>query len=55
MGCSYVITSVEKGNAVLTNSFLLTGTSEENKAFQDEDVVVETPQQELISKERGEA
>ncbi|WP_263374051.1 M67 family metallopeptidase [Granulicella aggregans] len=55
MGCSYIITSVEKGKAVLTNSFLLTGTSEENKAFQDEDVVVETPQQELISKERGEA
>ena len=33
MGCSYVITSVEKGKAVMTNSFLLTGTSEEDKAL----------------------
>jgi proteasome lid subunit RPN8/RPN11 len=55
LGCSYVITSVKNGQAVLTNSFLLTGTSEENKAFQDEDVVVETPAEELTGKERGEA
>jgi proteasome lid subunit RPN8/RPN11 len=55
MGCSYVITSVEKGKAVLTNSFLLTGTSEENKAFEVEDVVVETPEVELAGKERGNA
>ncbi len=27
LGCSYVITSVEKGKAVITNSFLLLGTS----------------------------
>ena len=27
LGCSYVITSVEKGKAATTNSFLLTGTS----------------------------
>jgi proteasome lid subunit RPN8/RPN11 len=40
LGCSYVITSVEKGAAVLTNSFLLTGTSEEDKAFQDQMVEV---------------
>ena len=40
MGCSYVITSVEKGKAVLTNSFLLTGASEEDKKFEDEEVVV---------------
>ncbi len=26
LGCSYIITSVEKGKAVMTNSFLLTGT-----------------------------
>jgi len=34
-GCSYVITSVEKGKAVLTNSFELAGT-EETKALIDE-------------------
>ncbi len=40
IGCSYVITAVEKGVARQTNSFLLTGTSEENKAFEDERVEV---------------
>ena len=40
LGCSYVITAVEKGVAQGTNSFLLTGTSEEDKAFQDEAVEV---------------
>ena len=55
MGCSYVITSIEKGKAVLTNSFLLAGTSEENKVFQDEDILVEASIEELTSKERGEA
>jgi len=40
MGCSYVITAVEKGKAVLTNSFLLTGTGEEDKKFDDEAVAV---------------
>jgi proteasome lid subunit RPN8/RPN11 len=32
-GCAYVITAVEKGRAQITNSFLLTGTSEDDKAF----------------------
>jgi proteasome lid subunit RPN8/RPN11 len=41
LGCSYVITAVEDGVARLTNSFLLTGTSEEDKAFQDELLEVE--------------
>ena len=36
VGCSYIITSVEKGKAAMTNSFLLTGTSEEDKKFHDE-------------------
>jgi len=36
IGCSYVITSVEKGSAVLTNSFELTGTDEADKKFVDE-------------------
>jgi proteasome lid subunit RPN8/RPN11 len=40
LGCSYVITAVEKGVAQATNSFLLIGTSEEDKAFQDEAVEV---------------
>ena len=40
IGCSYVITSVREGVAAETNSFLLTGTTEENKAFVDEPVEV---------------
>ena len=40
LGCSYVITSVQKGVAQDTNSFLLTGTSEENKVFENEPVEV---------------
>jgi len=35
-GCSYVITSVEKGTATITNSFELTGTDEAGKKFVDE-------------------
>ena len=35
-GCSYVITSVEKGKAVLTNSFELTGSDEADKHLVDE-------------------
>jgi proteasome lid subunit RPN8/RPN11 len=42
VGCSYIITSIEKGKATLTNSFLLSGTSEEDKKFLDEPVQVET-------------
>jgi len=38
-GCSYVITSVEKGQAVLTNSFLLLD-HEEAKRFEDESLEV---------------
>lgn len=40
LGCSYVITAVEKGVAQATNSFLLTGTGEDDKAFEDEAVEV---------------
>ncbi len=40
IGCSYIITSVEGGHAAITNSFRLTGTSEEDKSFQDEAVEV---------------
>jgi len=39
-GCSYVITSVEKGKAVITNSFELFGTDEADKQLRDEKVEV---------------
>jgi len=39
-GCSYVITSVEKGKAVLTNAFELTGSDENDKKLTDEKVEV---------------
>ena len=39
-GCSYVITSVEKGKAVTTNSFELTGTDEADKQLADEKIEV---------------
>jgi proteasome lid subunit RPN8/RPN11 len=32
-GCSYVITSVERGKAAITNSFELTGSDEDDKKF----------------------
>jgi proteasome lid subunit RPN8/RPN11 len=35
-GCSYVITSVEKGTATITNSFELAGSDEGDKKFVDE-------------------
>ena len=41
IGCSYVITSVVKGKADVTNSFALVGQLEEDKRFEDERVVVE--------------
>jgi proteasome lid subunit RPN8/RPN11 len=41
IGCSYVITSVSKGKADVTNSFELTGTDENDKKLVDERVVVE--------------
>lgn len=40
IGCSYVITAVEKGSARQTNSFLLTGTTEDDKAFTGEAIEV---------------
>ncbi len=35
-GCSYVITAIEQGRAKVTNSFLLKGTGEDEKSFDDE-------------------
>jgi hypothetical protein len=40
VGCSYVITAVAQGKAAVTNSFLLSGTSEEDKKFVDEAVEI---------------
>lgn len=39
-GCSYVITSVEKGKAALTNSFELTGMDESDKKLVGEKIEV---------------
>ena len=52
LGCSYIITSVEKGKAVTTNSFLLTGTEEDNKKFEDEAIEIMMAH---IDNEKGEA
>ncbi len=40
LGCSYVITRVEKGQARETNAFLLLGGEEAEKQFQDEPLEV---------------
>jgi proteasome lid subunit RPN8/RPN11/GNAT superfamily N-acetyltransferase len=40
IGCSYVITSVEKRRATLTNSFALSGGDEHDKKFVDEEIVI---------------
>jgi proteasome lid subunit RPN8/RPN11 len=40
LGCSYVITAVAQGKATVTNSFLLAGTTEEDKRFEDEEIEV---------------
>jgi proteasome lid subunit RPN8/RPN11 len=38
--CAYVITAVEKGCAQITNSFLLTGATEDDKAFTNQPIAV---------------
>lgn len=42
LGCSYVITQVEKGSANRTNSFVLLGESEDDKHFQTEEISITT-------------
>ncbi len=44
IGCSYIITSVVKGAATETNSFLLTGSGEEDKAFARQALELAAPQ-----------
>jgi len=41
LGCSYVITEVARGEAAMTNSFLLTGRIEEEKQFVQESILLE--------------
>ncbi len=41
LGCSYVITEVAQGEAAVTNSFLLTGLTEEEKQFVHEPILLE--------------
>lgn len=43
IGCSYVITSVEKGSANVTNSFVLLGESEDDKHFAREEISQAAP------------
>jgi proteasome lid subunit RPN8/RPN11 len=54
IGCSYVITRVDQGEAAITNSFLLTGTDEEDKKFLDEPVEIEVNEQQ-IEQQKGQA
>jgi proteasome lid subunit RPN8/RPN11 len=39
-GCAYVITAIERGHAKITNSFLLTGTTEEDKDFTNQPITI---------------
>jgi proteasome lid subunit RPN8/RPN11 len=56
IGCSYMITSVDKGKANITNSFLLTGAGEDDKQFIDEPVEIEMkPQDAVAMQEKGQA
>ena len=41
IGCSYVITAVAKGKADITNSFLLAGSREEDKRFEDQGIEID--------------
>ena len=52
IGCSYVITAIEQGKAAITNSFLLTGTAEEDKKFEAEAIEIATSQ---TSQQKGHA
>lgn len=41
LGCCYLITEVAKGSAVVTNSFLLAGATEEEKRFEPQMIELE--------------
>ncbi|HEY4009309.1 MAG TPA: M67 family metallopeptidase [Acidobacteriaceae bacterium] len=40
-GCAYVITAVAKGKAEATHSFLLSGTTEDDKRFEPQSIAIE--------------
>jgi proteasome lid subunit RPN8/RPN11 len=44
LGCAYVITEVAQGKAAVTNSFLLAGTTEEDKRFEPQTIQVRDAQ-----------
>jgi len=50
LGCSYVITSVAQGKAMATNSFELTGATEEEKRFEQDTIDISD---ECIAPQRG--
>lgn len=41
LGCAYIITAIEKGAAQITNSFLLTGSGEEDKTFIHQSIAID--------------
>lgn len=43
IGCCYVITEIDHGKAIKTNSFLLSGTVEEDKRFETQDLEIFEP------------
>ncbi len=53
MSCSYVITSVEKGVAKQTNSFLLMGTSEEDKRLEAELILTDSAAADAVTPARA--
>ena len=54
IGCSYIITEIAGGKATITNSFLLTGTGEDDKQFNDEPVEIEMKQDAIRNQKEGE-
>ena len=55
LGCSYIITSVEQGKAVLTNSFLLSGTGEDDKNFEDQAIQIDIAEAAAAHNQKGQA
>ena len=41
LGCCYLITEVSSGRAAVTHSFLLAGTTEEDKSFEQQEILIE--------------
>ena len=41
LGCCYLITEISSGKAAVTNSFLLAGATEEDKRFEQQEILIE--------------